>query len=152
MVALVEALATLQTKGIALEIQKIRVLSGVDSVFWSRTQSAYHDLLEQEEEEKPKNFVMPSNAIDYYNQGVQKKEQGQLEEALHFFNKALLVSPHFVEAYNNRGLIKKNQGHYESALDDLIAPSNTNPSLLRLIRTAPMFLKIKGTFNALYSI
>lgn len=61
---------------------------------------------------------MSQSPADWNNRGVQLAMKQQLQEALDCFNKALLLSPLYVEALNNRGLLLHSIRRYDEALAD----------------------------------
>lgn len=55
----------------------------------------------------------------YYNiKGAHKADDGQLEEALENFNKAVELNPHYAVAFFNRATIKADLGDFEGAKKD----------------------------------
>ncbi len=57
---------------------------------------------------------------DAYNRaGLERRDVGELDEALLYFDKALLVNPNNASAYSNRGLTRKEKGNRDGALADL---------------------------------
>ncbi len=56
---------------------------------------------------------------EFYNcMGVEKADEGNLIEALKYFNKALLVDPSCIEALFNRATIKADLGEFAEARKD----------------------------------
>ncbi len=45
----------------------------------------------------------PTEPTLYYNVGVMNMDQGKIDEAINFFNKAIELKPDYVDAYNNIG-------------------------------------------------
>ena len=54
-------------------------------------------------------------AITYYNFGVAKLEQSDLESAIANFDIAITLNPQYANAYYNRGVAKVEFGNYEEA-------------------------------------
>jgi tetratricopeptide (TPR) repeat protein len=56
---------------------------------------------------------------EYYNyKGVEQADEGNLMEALNYFNKALQIDPMYKEALFNRATIKADLGEFEEARKD----------------------------------
>ena len=60
--------------------------------------------------------MKPDYAEAYNNMGNALKDQGKLEEAIAYYNKALSLKPDYAEAYNNMGNTLKDQGKLERAI------------------------------------
>ena len=60
-----------------------------------------------------------SRAERHYNAGVRLERQGQLQEALDEYDKAIRLDIHFARAYVNRGSLYSVLGQYQRAVQDL---------------------------------
>jgi tetratricopeptide (TPR) repeat protein len=58
---------------------------------------------------------------DWYQQGLQLKQKGQYQKAIHAFNQAIDHKIKFAEAYLERGICFYNLGNSRQATDDLAA-------------------------------
>ena len=65
--------------------------------------------------------------VDDYNRGVTYHKEGQLDQAIFEYSKAIEVNPRFVEAYFNRGFAYLNNGQYEHAISDFNKVIEINP-------------------------
>jgi Tfp pilus assembly protein PilF len=64
---------------------------------------------------------------EFYNyKGVQQADEGNLIEALKYFNKALQIDPMYKEAMFNRATIKADLGEFEEAREDFCKISSMN--------------------------
>ncbi|MDX2098730.1 MAG: tetratricopeptide repeat protein [Leptolyngbyaceae cyanobacterium bins.59] len=66
----------------------------------------------------PVSVAAPFTAIEFYNQGLEKRYQGDYRGAWQDFNQAIRLQPTFAAAYNNRGVIRLELGDVEGALAD----------------------------------
>ncbi len=58
---------------------------------------------------------------EYYNMGIAEAKQGNYDEALEDFNKAIELKPEYINAYINRAYYaKENLGDYEGAIEDYL--------------------------------
>jgi serine/threonine-protein kinase len=63
----------------------------------------------------------------YNNRGIAYAEKGQYDQAISDFNKAIEISPRYVQAYNNRGIIYRLKGQYGQAISDFNKTIEINP-------------------------
>ncbi|MBI9038287.1 MAG: tetratricopeptide repeat protein [Bacteroidales bacterium] len=64
---------------------------------------------------------------EYYNKGNEEAKQGNYEEALENFNKAIELKPEYTDAYINRAYYaKENLNDYKGAIEDYIIAINLN--------------------------
>jgi tetratricopeptide (TPR) repeat protein len=62
---------------------------------------------------------------EYYNMGIEEANQGNYDEALEDFNKAIELKPEYTQAYINRAYYaKENLGDYKGAIEDYIIAIN----------------------------
>ena len=57
------------------------------------------------------------------------KDQGKLDEAIEFYNKAISIKPDFAEAYYNMGNALKAQGKLEEAIEAFNKAISLKPDL-----------------------
>lgn len=55
---------------------------------------------------------------EFYNQGLEKVLQGNLEGAIQDFDHALQINPHFAEAYYRRAVVRFDLGNQPGAIED----------------------------------
>jgi curved DNA-binding protein CbpA len=61
----------------------------------------------------------PSNPETFYNFGVEKIKQGEYEEAIAHFTRAIRLKPDYIEAYKSRGFACSVLGYENRAASDL---------------------------------
>ena len=65
------------------------------------------------------NHPMPSKQAEaYFNLGTEHLQQGEYDQAISDYNKALEITPKYAEAYLNRGIAYRNKGQHDQALSD----------------------------------
>lgn len=64
----------------------------------------------------------------YFLQGDNYAFQGDYEQAISEYNKAISLNPNYVDAYNNRGLAYAEQGNYAQAISDLNKAISLDPN------------------------
>lgn len=60
----------------------------------------------------------PRKARPYINRGLAYQNQGNLQQAMLDYNKAIEIKPDYAEAYNDRGLIYYSRGEFDQAIAD----------------------------------
>jgi hypothetical protein len=73
----------------------------------------------------------PDNARGWNNLGIARIQTGDLDGAVHDFERALACNPRLAEAYNNRGAVEATQGHIAEAMADYLAALRANPDFGR---------------------
>lgn len=68
-----------------------------------------------------------NNAEKYYQQGMAHYKQGQLEEAITNFTKAIELNPSHASAYSNRGLVYATKGQHNQAIADFTQAITLDP-------------------------
>jgi tetratricopeptide (TPR) repeat protein len=63
----------------------------------------------------------------YNNRGIAYDKEGQYDQAILDYNKALEINPRYAEAYNNRGVIYRKKGQFDRALLDYNRALKINP-------------------------
>ncbi|TRU94650.1 MAG: tetratricopeptide repeat protein [Microcystis wesenbergii Mw_QC_S_20081001_S30D] len=69
-----------------------------------------------------------STALDFFNQGVKRLQQGDLEAAINSFNEAIRLNPNYAQAYGNRGIAYSRLQQYDKALADYNQFIRFNPN------------------------
>jgi tetratricopeptide (TPR) repeat protein len=54
-------------------------------------------------------------------------KEGQYDQAILDYNKALKINPRYAEAYNNRGVIYRKKGQFDRAISDYNKALEINP-------------------------
>jgi tetratricopeptide (TPR) repeat protein len=54
----------------------------------------------------------------YYESGLKKQDEGDLDGAINDYTRAIKVNPRYTEAYNNRGAIRRSKGDVDGAIAD----------------------------------
>ncbi len=80
--------------------------------------SLLNDLPTQEKPLEKWKEELPIRAYAYANQGDTKKKMKDFEGAIEAYNKAIHLSPDFVDIYADRAIAKHNLGNYKGAVAD----------------------------------
>lgn len=65
--------------------------------------------------------------VSYYNRGTAHMADGQYDQAILCFDKAIAIEPKFAEAYCNRGTAYYEKGEYDRAIMDFNKAIEINP-------------------------
>jgi tetratricopeptide (TPR) repeat protein len=76
-----------------------------------------------------------------------KKEEGDLDGALHGYDKAIELNPNFSTAYSNRGFTKKAKGNLDGALTDFNKAIELNPDSATVYNNRGLVRKSKNDFD-----
>ena len=71
------------------------------------------------------------DAEAYFSLGTVQLDNGENEQAILFYNKALEINPSYAEAYLNRGIAYRRQGLIELAISDYTKSLELNPKDVR---------------------
>lgn len=72
-------------------------------------------------------FLVPDEAIDQYNRGVDLQDEGQFRQAIAAYDEAIRFDPEFEDAYHNRAICHAALGHYSEAIEDASRALELNP-------------------------
>ncbi len=67
------------------------------------------------------------DAAAYNNRGNAYWNEGQYDQAISDYNKALEINPRHTQAYNNRGVAYRSKGQYDQAISDYNKALEINP-------------------------
>lgn len=76
----------------------------------------------------PQTLISQTNAVEFFNQGVDKAQKGNYQGAIEDFNKALQLNPKLIEGYCNRGLARIGLGDIEAAIGDFNLALGIDPN------------------------
>ena len=68
------------------------------------------------------------SAIDWFNEGYNYGEKGELQKAIEWFDKAIKLKPDYALAYHNKGLALEQLGKYKEAIKSYECVLNINPN------------------------
>jgi tetratricopeptide (TPR) repeat protein len=86
---------------------------------------------------------------DTWNQfGRIKKDEGDLDNALVGYNKAIELNPNFAAAYSNRGLVKKAKGDFDGAMADFDKAIELKPDLAAAYTNRGDTKRVKGDLDS----
>jgi len=87
----------------------------------------------------------------YNNRGIAYDEEGQYDQAILDYNKALEINPRYAEAYNNRGVAYANKGQYDQAISDYNKALEINPRFAAPYQYRGNTYMTKGLYNEAFS-
>ncbi|VXD23638.1 TIGR03032 family protein [Planktothrix paucivesiculata] len=85
-----------------------------------------------------------NQATAYFNQGQEHKKQGEIEQAIAYFQKALAADPKYIPAHNNLGTLLQQQNQLEAAITCYQKVLNINPNLPQTLTNLASIYLIKG--------
>jgi tetratricopeptide (TPR) repeat protein/uncharacterized RDD family membrane protein YckC len=71
--------------------------------------------------------IKETDPDELLNQGITFANQGQYDQAIAYFDKAIEINPKLVLAYNNRGIAYKEKGQFDQAISDYNKALEINP-------------------------
>lgn len=83
---------------------------------------------EEKREEEQREKEQALTAWDYIRRGLRAKAEGQMEEAIQEYSKAIDKDPRNAAAYNNRGIVYDDLEQYERAIEDYDKAIELNPN------------------------
>jgi len=89
----------------------------------------------------------PHKARPYNNRGNIYLDQGNLTQALSYYNKAIEVDPSYAQPYNNRGVIYAKQKKFDLAILDYNKAIELDPSFERFFYNRGFIYSQKGNFT-----
>lgn len=78
--------------------------------------------------QSPQTRIQQTNYQEYYNQGVQKFEQGNFNGAIEDFSRVVQLNPKYYEGFCLRGLAKSQLGDFKAAVIDFDQALRLNPN------------------------
>ena len=72
--------------------------------------------------------LRPGFAMAYYNRGIDKRKEGDLDGAFEDYCNAIEIDPNDAMAYNNRGYVKNGLGDQLSAMEDFTKAIEIDPN------------------------
>ncbi len=78
---------------------------------------------------RPTGTAIPESAEAYFNRGLAYASNGQYEEAITDYTRALEINPRYALAFYHRGVAYDNKGQHEQAIADYTRAFDINPSL-----------------------
>jgi len=75
--------------------------------------------------------------------GLALFEKGKFKEAIHYYNKAILIKPDYADTFNNRGAAYNGLGQYQRAIEDLNKTIRLDPASFQA------YNNLGNTYNAL---
>src|SRR5438876_593887 len=73
----------------------------------------------------------PRAATAYYDRGILRQDQGELDQAIGDFTRTIEIDPRYAEAYCNRGLTWARKGDLEKAIGDFGRAIEAKPAYPR---------------------
>lgn len=83
---------------------------------------------EEKREEEQREKEQALTAWDYIRRGLRAKAEGQMEEAIQEYSKAIDKDPRNAAAYNNRGIVYDDLEQYKRAIEDYDKAIELNPN------------------------
>ena len=83
----------------------------------------------------------------YNNRGMAYDKEGQYDQAILDYNKALNINPRYAEAYNNRGVIYRKKGQLDRAISDYNKALKINPRDAEAYNNRGVVYLWKGEFD-----
>jgi tetratricopeptide (TPR) repeat protein len=90
--------------------------------------------------------VTKENDVAYNNRGTIYYEKGEYDLAIADYNKAIEISPAYIEAYYNRGKIYNAKGQYDLAISDYSKAIAINPKLAEAYTNRGNIYKTTGRY------
>ena len=90
------------------------------------------------------NFV---RGISYYNRGTAHYENGEYDQAILCFDKAIEINNKFAEAYCNRGTAYKDKGEYDRAISDYSKALEIKPGFAVAYCNRAVIFHSQGNFD-----
>ncbi len=87
------------------------------------------------------------NAEEYVRRGLEAQRQGDYEQAIQYYDKAINQKPHFANAYNNRGVAYGSKGDFDHEIQDYTKAIELNPNYAKAYYNRGVAYKDKGDFD-----
>jgi tetratricopeptide (TPR) repeat protein len=88
------------------------------------------------------------SAVRYYESGIAKKANGDLDGAISDYTKAIEINPRYAEAYGNRGLARKTKGDLVGAIADYDKAITLNSRLKEAYNNRGLARQLQGNLDA----
>ncbi|MEI6632096.1 MAG: tetratricopeptide repeat protein, partial [bacterium] len=90
---------------------------------------------------------MQEQALNYRDRGLELQRQGNLEEALSFYQKALLACPEYTVAYNDAGVILEGLGRIEEAKEMYFKAIKVDPDYVNSYSNLAIIYEGEGNYT-----
>ncbi len=91
--------------------------------------------------------LLEEEARYYRRLGLRAQENGDLETALRFYQKAIQIDPYFSEVYNDLGVVYEALGKDKGAEESYLKAIEINPKNLPAYSNLALFYEKKGKFD-----
>ena len=91
--------------------------------------------------------MKPDYAEAYCNRGIAYHREGELENAINDYNKAIQLKPDLAEAYCNRGNANSNKGDFDSTINDYTKAIDLNSDDAEVYNDRGVAYMAKGDFE-----
>jgi tetratricopeptide (TPR) repeat protein len=92
-------------------------------------------------------LVKSKQAEAYFDLGTKHLQQGEYDQAISGYNKALEINPRYAEAYLNRGIAYRNKGQHDQAVSDYGMVLQINPKDARAFCNRGNIFIEKGQYD-----
>ena len=99
------------------------------------------------ESESGKHQSAASDALIYFNSGVDLYRQRDYAKAIHAYQKVIEIDPGYAEAYNNLGIIYQEAGDIDRALSAYQKAIGVNPKYEKALNNLGILLYLKGRYE-----
>jgi tetratricopeptide (TPR) repeat protein len=92
-------------------------------------------------------FAYTQSAQNYFDRGGEAFKNGQYDQAIAHYNKALELNPKYTEAYLNRGIANSRKGKADQAIADFNKALEFNPNYAKAFYNRALALCIKKEYG-----
>jgi protein O-mannosyl-transferase len=104
---------------------------------WRDSMSLWNDVLTKH----------PNVATAFNNRGITYKDQGDIQQAISDYSKAIVINPKFVNAHYNRGIVYKDQGNIQQAISDFSKAIKIKPNYVDAYNNRGLAYKDQGNIQ-----
>jgi type IV pilus biogenesis/stability protein PilW len=97
--------------------------------------------------ETGKHRMAASDALIYFNSGVDLYHQRDYAKAIQAYQKVIEIDPGYAEAYNNLGIIYQEAGDFDRALSAYQKAIEINPKYEKALNNLGVLLYLKGRYE-----